>query len=113
MVWLRLWLARGPAGGTAVRRPDKPPGTGRGDDGILPLLGNHQRRRGQFFGLPLRFSGAAGTLLSPWFKTQTLAILSLPLMVFPWKRDLRLPAWVGYGIYPAHLVVLWLLDQLG
>lgn len=66
-----------------------------------------------FFGLPLRFSGAAGTLLSPWFKTQALAILSLPLMVFPWKRDLRLPAWVGYGIYPAHLVVLWLLEQLG
>ena len=51
--------------------------------------------------------------MSPWFKTQALAILSLPLMVFPWKRDLRLPAWVGYGIYPAHLVVLWLLEQLG
>lgn len=65
-----------------------------------------------FFGLSLRFSGAAGTLLSPWLRLQALAILALPLMLIPWKRDLRLPAWVGYGIYPAHLAVLWLLEQL-
>lgn len=65
-----------------------------------------------FFGISLRFSGVAGTLLSPWLRLQALAILALPLMLVPWKRDLRLPAWVGYGIYPAHLAVLWLLEQL-
>lgn len=65
-----------------------------------------------FFGLPLRFSGAVGTLLSPWLRTQALAILALPLMLIPLKKDLRLPAWVSYGIYPAHLAVLWLLEQI-
>lgn len=65
-----------------------------------------------FFGLSLRLSGAVGTLLSPWLRTQALAILALPLILIPFKRDLRMPAWVGYGIYPAHLAVLWLLEQL-
>lgn len=46
-------------------------------------------------------------------KLQTMALLGLPLILFPLKheRDLRLPFWVSYGIYPAHLVLLWGLEQ--
>ena len=66
-----------------------------------------------FFGLrlstPVR---ELNTLLQPWLRLQGLAILSLPFMLWrcPWK--LKLPAWVGYGLYPAHLVVLWVLTRL-
>ena len=41
-----------------------------------------------------------------------LAVLALPLMLWRWTKDVRLPAAVGYGIYPAHLVLLWALEQL-
>ena len=37
--------------------------------------------------------------------------MALPLMLWRWKRDVRLPAVVGYGIYPAHLALLWVLEQ--
>lgn len=65
-----------------------------------------------FLGLTLRPEGAAAALLSPWLRLQALAILALPLMLFPWKQNARLPAWAGYGLYPAHLAVLWLLERI-
>lgn len=34
------------------------------------------------------------------------AILSLPLIVIPMKGRLRIPKWIGYGAYPAHLLVI-------
>ena len=40
------------------------------------------------------------------------AVLALPLMLCRWKKDVRLPALVGYGAYPAHLALLWVLEQL-
>ena len=63
-------------------------------------------------GLALRPEGAAAVLLSPWLRLQALAVLALPLMLFPWKQNARLPAWAGYGLYPAHLAVLWLLERI-
>ena len=53
---------------------------------------------------------AISPLLSPWLKVQALAILALPLMLIRFPKDVRLPSWVGYAIYPAHLVVLYLLE---
>ena len=65
-----------------------------------------------FLGLELRPAGTTAVLLAPWLRLQALAILALPLMLFPWRRNVRLPAWAGYGLYPAHLVVLWLLERI-
>lgn len=52
------------------------------------------------------------SLLGPWLKLQTMAVLSLPFLLMPMRRDFRLPAWLGYGIYPAHLVVLLVMEGL-
>ena len=52
-----------------------------------------------------------GELLAPWLRLQALAVLALPLMLWRWKKDVRLPSAVGYGIYPAHLALLWVLEQ--
>lgn len=65
-----------------------------------------------FLGLTLRPEGATAALLSPWLRLQALAVLALPLMLFPWRQNARLPAWAGYGLYPAHLAVLWLLERI-
>jgi len=52
------------------------------------------------------------SLLYPWLRLQTMAILALPLILWPCKKKLILPAWLGYALYPAHLIVLWVLEQL-
>ena len=67
----------------------------------------------RLFGLPIQqLSGAANTLLSPWLRIQAMAILSAPFILFPWKRDLRIPHWLGYALYPAHLLLLWGLEAI-
>ena len=68
----------------------------------------------EVFGLPLTgwYPPALSGLISPWLRLQGLAILALPLMLIRFPRDIRLPAWLGYAIYPAHLVVLIILEHL-
>ena len=69
---------------------------------------------GSFFGLPLtqltrsEFSGIFSALL----RLQSLALLALPLMLWTLPGRIRLPKWVGYAIYPAHLVALIALEYL-
>lgn len=65
------------------------------------------------FGCSLAWTRTApwSSLLGPWLRLQGMAVLALPLMLLPMKKDtFRLPRWVGYGIYPAHLVVLILME---
>ena len=51
-------------------------------------------------------------MISPWLKLQSMAILSLPLMLIrmPWK--LRMPAWISYALYPLHLALLIVIQLL-
>ena len=62
--------------------------------------------------LSLGWMGGLQALLTPWLRLQALAILALPFMLYnlPWRK--KLPKWLGYGLYPAHLILLWLLEQL-
>lgn len=43
---------------------------------------------------------------------QTLAILSLPMMLINTHSGLRVPRWLGYLVYPGHLFLLWALSYL-
>lgn len=43
---------------------------------------------------------------------QSLAILSLPLMLINTNSGLRLPKWFSYLAYPGHLFLLWALHTL-
>lgn len=51
-------------------------------------------------------------LISPFLKLQAMALLSLPLILIrmPWK--VRMPAWLGYALYPLHLAALILIQYL-
>lgn len=64
------------------------------------------------FGWRIYWPKGIATLLSPWTKLQALAIFALPLMVIPFKHNLKLPTWLGYSLYPAHLAVLYALEVL-
>ena len=66
------------------------------------------------FGLPLKpllSLPALGTILSPFFRLQAMALLALPLMLFP-MENIRMPKILGYLLYPLHLLVLWGLEQI-
>lgn len=68
---------------------------------------------GQIFGLPVtQLPGGIQMLLSPWLRVQAMAILALPLMVLQFPKDVRMPSWLGYALYPAHLAVLYALEKL-
>ncbi len=43
---------------------------------------------------------------------QALAVFSLVFILMPLKTNWRLPKWLFYGFYPAHLLVLYALLQL-
>ena len=66
------------------------------------------------FGLslkPLLGLRGVGTVLTPFLRLQGLALLALPFMLIPMK-NIRMPAWLSYAIYPLHLLVLYGLEQI-
>ncbi len=46
--------------------------------------------------------------LSAFLRMETYALLSLPFILIPFPKDLKIPRWLGYALYPAHLAVIWL-----
>ena len=50
--------------------------------------------------------------LSPFLRMEAYALLSLPLILIPFRHDLKMPKWLGYALYPAHLVLLIVLKEL-
>ena len=67
-----------------------------------------------FFGITLPFSalGELGTVLSAFFRLQGMVWLALPLVVCSTDTAFKMPKWLGYGLYPMHLVLLILLKLL-
>ena len=67
------------------------------------------------FGIPLNLDQLPLFLskpLSSFLRMQTYGLLSLPLILIRFPKDLRLPKWVGYAIYPAHLALIIALKAL-
>ncbi len=52
--------------------------------------------------LPAWLSGP----LKAFMRLETYALLSLPLMLIRFPGDVRMPRWLGYALYPAHLILL-------
>ena len=55
--------------------------------------------------LPAWLSGP----LKAFMRLETYALLSLPLILIRFPRDIRMPKWLGYTLYPVHLVLLIIL----
>lgn len=50
--------------------------------------------------------------LSSLLRMEAYALLSMPFILIRFKKDLKLPRWVGYALYPAHLALLYGLEQI-
>ena len=50
--------------------------------------------------------------LSSLMRMETYALLALPFILIRFKKDLKLPRWVGYALYPAHLLLLYGMEQV-
>ena len=63
------------------------------------------------FGLEIPFASlpGIGNVLAAIFKMQSLMILALPLVVLNTSSNIRMPKWLGYALYPMHLVLLIVL----
>ena len=65
----------------------------------------------QVFGLSLRDLPLYQLDIVPYFlRLQGMALLAAPLMVWPRRRRTPFPKWLGYAVYPGHLLILWLVQ---
>ena len=67
------------------------------------------------FGIPIDLSALPDCLSLPlkaFMRLETYALLSLPFILIRFRRDIRNPIWLSYGMYPAHLVLLILLKWI-
>lgn len=77
--------------------------------------GSGYRQIASAFGLTLTLAGwpeCISALIAPFLRIQALCVLALPFILIPFKKDVKLPKWTGYGLYPAHLLVLWILEKI-
>ena len=51
-------------------------------------------------------------LLKAFMRLETYALLSLPFILILFPKDIRLPKWIGYSLYPAHLILLIVLKLI-
>ena len=66
-------------------------------------------------GIPIDLSALPDCLSLPlkaFMRLETYALLSLPFILIRFRRDIRNPIWLSYGMYPAHLVLLILLKWI-
>lgn len=69
----------------------------------------------QLFGISLNADSLPAFLSLPLqalLRKETFALLSLPLILIRFRKDIRMPRWAGYALYPGHLVLLILLKIL-
>ena len=55
--------------------------------------------------------GSGYSLFGVSFGLQAFAVLALPLIYIRTNSRIRLPKWLFYGFYPAHMVLIYLLDH--
>lgn len=62
----------------------------------------------QVFGwrLPIFDIPYVNDIAAPFFRTQALAWMALPLILFSTNTHFKLPKWLGYAAYPLHLAIL-------
>ncbi len=69
------------------------------------------------FGIRIKPALAPGSFLYPvsgmffsFLRLQSMAILSLPFIIFSTNTEVRVPKLISYLMYPGHLLIIWLLS---
>ena len=76
----------------------------------LDALPNLLQSKGMNF--PAAVIRALFAPVGAFLRMETYALLSLPFILIPFRKNIRLPVWVSYGIYPAHLLLILLLKAV-
>ncbi len=67
------------------------------------------------FGIELNVMSLPEFLRSPissLLHMETYALLSLPFLLIRFPKDLKLPRWICYALYPGHLLIVWAMKFL-
>ena len=66
------------------------------------------------FGMPIAFLSipGIGSVIAAFFRLQGMIWLSLPLILCHTKSNIKIPKWLGYSLYPLHLIVLIIVELL-
>ena len=67
------------------------------------------------FGINIDFSSLPGFLSGPLtaiMRMEGYGVLALPFILIPFRKDLKIPRWAGYLLYPAHLALLYALERI-
>ena len=67
------------------------------------------------FGIPLNIQflpAPAAQPLSAFMRLETYGLISLAFILPRYRRNVHMPLWVSYGLYPTHLLVLLLIKTL-
>ena len=66
------------------------------------------------FGMDLAFPQGSflSSILQPFFQMQAMMWMAVPLILIPTRSTLKLPKWLGYGLYPMHLAALIIIMLL-
>ncbi len=68
-----------------------------------------------FFGMPVNVEGLPAWLGQPLgavLRLETYGLLSITFILIHFRDNIRLPRWLGYAIYPAHLLIVQLVKML-
>lgn len=67
-----------------------------------------------FFFIPFSFLGwnYVGPVLQPFFRLQSLALMALPFILIPMPLKVKMPKWLGYALYPLHLLLIIGLEAI-
>lgn len=68
-----------------------------------------------YFGMPVNLSVLPSFLSDPlscFLRMETYALLSLPFILIRFPKNLPTPLWVGYAMYPAHLLLIMALKAI-
>lgn len=74
---------------------------------VKTLFGYSLTKDGTLLGEVMQLS-----VVRAFLKLQTLAILSLPLILWQRKKRTPFPKWAAYAAYPGHLLILWIVQLL-
>lgn len=67
------------------------------------------------FGIPVELTSLPSWLADPLkalLRLEGYGLLSLPLILVRFPRDIRMPKWLSYSLYPAHLVLMIILKLI-
>jgi len=64
------------------------------------------------FAIPFDALGGLGIVLRAFCHLQGMVWLALPLIACQTHTQIRMPKWLGYGLYPMHLILLIILKMM-